>query len=311
MTQRWGVARAARALIVSAAWSNPPGCTAAAHVQPPTSATTATVALMTAVRGRPVGSDMRSTLGRRPRLAGMPSRSDRSVAPAAPVAPVAPAASPFGAPFAGVLLDMDGTLIDSIAAVERSWIRWCEEFGVDPLRLRGFHGVPAANVIAQLLPEERRDEAFDRILAIEVDDVEGIVVLPGAAGLLGTLSDGAVPTAIVTSGTRDLAEARIAATRLPHPPVVVTASDVTRGKPWPDPWLEGARRLGVDPGECVVVEDAVAGLRAARAAGCGALVGVLGSTPREELEAVADLVVPDVGHLVVTVERGRARLAGA
>ena len=245
----------------------------------------------------------------------MPSRSDRSVAPAAPVAPAlastAPVASPFDTPFAGVLLDMDGTLIDSIAAVERSWIRWCEEFGVDPLRLRGFHGVPAANVIAQLLPDERRAEGFDRILEIEVDDVEGIVVLPGAADLLGALSDGAVPTAVVTSGTRDLAEARIAATRLPHPPVVVTASDVTRGKPWPDPWLEGARRLGVDPAECVVVEDSVAGLRAARDAGCRALVAVLGTSAREELEAVADLVVPDVGHLVVTVEGGRARLAGA
>ena len=248
----------------------------------------------------------------------MPSRSDRSVVPAAPAAPAAPAhaagpsaAPPFDAPFAGVLLDMDGTLIDSIDAVERSWIRWCGEFGVDPLRLKGLHGVPAADVIADLLPEERCEEAFDRILALEVADVEGIVVLPGAAGLLGALSAGGVPTAIVTSGTRDLAEARIAATGLPHPPVVVTASDVTRGKPWPDPWLEGARRLGVDPGECVVVEDSVAGLRAGRDAGCRALVAVLGTTPHEELEAVADLVVPDVGHLVVTAEGGRARLAGA
>lgn len=218
---------------------------------------------------------------------------------------------PFGEPFAGVLLDLDGTLIDSIAAVERSWIRWCGEYGVDPERLLGFHGVPAAGVIAELLPEGDRDAAFDRILALEVADVDDIVVLPGAADLLGALAAGGVPTAIVTSGTRDLAEARLVATRLPHPPVVVTASDVSRGKPWPDPWLEGARRLGVDPRQCLVVEDSAAGLRAGRAAGCRALVAVLGTTPREELEAVADLVVPDVAHLTTSVEGGRVRVAGA
>ena len=222
-----------------------------------------------------------------------------------------PHAEPFAEPFAGVLLDLDGTLIDSIAAVERSWIRWCEEYGVDPARLLGFHGVPAAGVIAELLPETDRDAAFDRILALEVADVDGIVVLPGADDLLGALAAGGVPTAIVTSGTRDLAEARLAATRLPHPPVVVTASDVARGKPWPDPWLEGARRLGVQPGQCLVVEDSAAGLRAGRAAGCRALVAVLGTAPREELEAVADLVVPDVAHLAATVEGGRLRVAGA
>lgn len=218
--------------------------------------------------------------------------------------------SPFDAPFDGVLLDMDGTLIDSIAAVERSWIRWCQEYGVDPLRLRGLHGVTAANVIAQLLPEDAREAAHARIREIEVNDVDGIVVLPGAAELLRSLSDGGVPTAIVTSGTTDLAEARIAATRLVHPPVVVTASDVHRGKPWPDPWLEGARRLGVDPGTCLVIEDSAAGLRAAREAGCRALVAVLGTTPREELEEVADLVVPDLSALSTVIEGGRVRVVG-
>ena len=227
------------------------------------------------------------------------------------VDPVDPAERPFGEPFAGVLLDLDGTLIDSIAAVERSWVRWCGEYDVDPVRLLGFHGIPAAGVIAQLLPEERRARAFDRILELEVADVGDIVVLPGVADLLGALADGGVPTAIVTSGTRDLAEARIAATRLPHPPVVVTASDVARGKPFPDPWLEGARRLGVDPGQCLVLEDAAAGLRAARDAGCRALVAVLGTTAPAELEALADLVVPDVAHLGTSVEGRRLRVTGA
>ncbi len=221
-----------------------------------------------------------------------------------------PLDSPFHTPFEGVLLDLDGTLIDSIAAVERSWIRWSQEYGVDPLRLAGFHGVTAANVIAELLPPGARDAAHRRIRDIEVADVDGIVVLPGAAELLDALADGGVPTAIVTSGTHDLAEARIRATRLRHPPVVVTASDVERGKPWPDPWLEGARRLGVDPTACLVVEDSVAGLQAARAAGCPALVAVLGTAPPDELESVADLVVPDLSALKVVVDRGRVRLLG-
>ncbi len=226
-----------------------------------------------------------------------------------PVLPVPSSATPspgaFDAPFAGVLLDLDGTLIDSIAAVERSWIRWCGEYGIDPVRLLGFHGMPAKGVIARLLPDADQVAAFERIRDIEVADVAGIVVLPGAAGLLATLAAGGVPTAIVTSGTTDLAEARLAATGLTHPPVVVTASDVERGKPWPDPWLEGARRLGVDPAQCLVVEDAVAGLRAARAAGCRATIAVLGTTAREELEPEADAVVPDLTHLATVVEGGQ------
>jgi len=220
-----------------------------------------------------------------------------------------PDRAPFEAPFGGVLLDLDGTLIDSIAAVERSWVRWCAEYEVDPVRLLGFHGIPAARVIEGLLPEPDRPAAFQRIRDLEVADVDDIVVLPGAAALLAALAEGGVPTAIVTSGTRDLADARIAATGLAHPRVVVTASDVERGKPWPDPWLEGARRLGVDPGDCLVVEDAVAGLRAGRAAGCRALVAVLGTTPREELVPVADLVVPDLSHLATSVEGGRLSVA--
>ena len=207
--------------------------------------------------------------------------------------------------FDAVIFDMDGTLIDSVPAVERSWGIWAAEYGLDVDTIRRFHGVPAAGIVEVLIPKDRQQIAIDRINELEVADVEGIVVLPGADGLLATLAAGGVPTAIVTSGTTDLAEARLEATGLTHPPVVVTASDVERGKPWPDPWLEGARRLGVDPADCLVVEDAVAGLRAARAAGCRALVAVLGTTAREELESEADVVVPDFTHLTTHVEGGR------
>jgi sugar-phosphatase len=90
--------------------------------------------------------------------------------------------------------------------------------------------------------------------------------------------------------------------------VVVTASDVARGKPWPDPWLLGAERVGVDPRECLVVEDAVAGLRAAQAAGCRGLVAVTSTTPREDLDAVAHLVVPSVAELPVEIGGGLVRV---
>ncbi|KRE60384.1 HAD-IA family hydrolase [Nostocoides sp. Soil756] len=212
--------------------------------------------------------------------------------------------------FAGVLLDMDGTLIDSIGAVERSWLRWCQEHDVDPRRLAGFHGVTARNLIAELLPEAQRDAAHDRIVELEVADVDGIAVLPGAAELLGLLRAAGVPTAIVTSSSDPLAEARLRATGLARPDVVVTADHVERGKPWPDPWLLGAERLGLDPADCLVVEDAVAGLRAARAAGCGGLVAVENTMERAELEPESDLVVRDLAALVVEAVGRGVRVVG-
>lgn len=222
--------------------------------------------------------------------------------------PVLP--TPLAAPFAGVLLDMDGTLIDSTASVERCWLRWCDEHDVDPARLVGSHGVTARNLIADLLPEPRREAAYARIVDLEVADVDGTEVLPGAAELLDLLHGAGVPTAIVTSSSTPLAEARLRATALAHPEVVVTADDVVRGKPWPDPWLLGAERLGVEPGRCLVVEDAVAGLRAARAAGCGGLVAVTTTMERAELEAVADLVVRDLTALRVEARHRSVRVVG-
>ena len=226
--------------------------------------------------------------------------------------PVSPPALPpaLAGPFAAVLLDLDGTLVDSIGSVERSWRQWCGEFGVDPHRLVGFHGVTAENLIAELLPAGQRERAFARIREIEVADVEGIALLPGADRLLAALTAGGVPTAVVTSGTEDLARARIRASGLAHPGVLVTASDVERGKPFPDPWLLGARHLGVAPADCLVVEDAVAGLRAARAAGCGGLLAVATTMARDELAAEADLVLPALDALEVEASSGLVRVTG-
>jgi len=211
-----------------------------------------------------------------------------------------------GRSFAGVIFDMDGTLVDSTPAVVRSWLAWADEHGIDPVRLQGFHGVPAAAIVAELVPDDRAPAALARITALEIADTAGLVVLPGAAEALADLAG--APTAIATSCTRDLAEARIAASGLTAPDVVVTVDDVRRGKPAPDPFLLAAERLGVDPTDCLVVEDAPQGLRAARAAGTATLA-VTTTTPAGELDA--DAVVADLAAVRFGIVDGRVRLSPA
>jgi len=192
--------------------------------------------------------------------------------------------------FDAVIFDMDGTLIDSTPAVERSWTTWALEHGMTRHDLRGNHGVPSAGVVRKVLPAHQHESAIARINTLELADVEDIVVLPGAAEALAALSE--AKNAIATSCTVPLAEARIAAARLVAPSVLVTVDDVRRGKPAPDPFLEAARRLGVDPKRCLVVEDAPAGLQAARAAGCFTLA-VVTTTEVDQLDA--DAIVANLG----------------
>jgi sugar-phosphatase len=210
-----------------------------------------------------------------------------------------------GRTFAAVLFDMDGTLIDSIPVVIRSWVRWAQEEGVDPRRLAGFHGVPARGVIAALLPPDRVDSAFDRIEAIEIADTDGITILPGALEALAALAGEVERCAIATSCTRPLADTRLATTGLPAPRVVVTASDVTRGKPYPEPFLLAAEGLGVDPADCLVVEDAPGGLEAGRAAGCATLAV---STTTAAADLVADAVVQTLADVRFSVVGGRVHV---
>lgn len=204
--------------------------------------------------------------------------------------------------FAAVLFDMDGTLVDSTAAVVRSWVAWAREVGVDPYSLAGHHGVPARAIVAKLVPTEGVDAALARIEAIELADTEDLTVLPGAADALRAVGDRA---AIVTSCTVPLAEARLGATAVPRPPLVVTADDVERGKPHPDPYLLAATRLGVDPSDCLVVEDAPSGLEAARAAGCATLAV---TTTTAAADLVADLVVGTLADVRFDVVRARVRV---
>lgn len=194
-----------------------------------------------------------------------------------------------GETFAAVIFDMDGTLIDSTPAVLRSWTTWAAEHGLGADDLAGHHGMPSAGVVQALLPVSRHEAAIARITELELADVADIVVLPGAAEALAGVV--AARSAIATSCSRELAAARIAAAGLVPPSVLVTVDDVARGKPAPDPYLEAARRLGVDPARCLVVEDAPKGLESARAAGCASLA-VVTTTPEHDL--VADAVIPNL-----------------
>ncbi|MEW2450215.1 HAD family hydrolase [Streptomyces parvulus] len=194
-----------------------------------------------------------------------------------------------------LLFDNDGTLVSSLESVGRCWTRWAEEYGIATERFAGveLHGRTAAEIAADLLPAGLVPRAVARIEQLEVEDVPngGVRLLPGTRDFLGALP--ADRWAVVTSATRRLAEARLDAVGI-LPKNLVAADDVTRGKPDPEPYLLGARVLGVDPAHCVVFEDAPAGLRAGRAAG---MRTVALATTHAPAELDADLVVTDLSAL--------------
>ncbi len=185
-----------------------------------------------------------------------------------------------------VLFDCDGVLVDSDASVLAAWTRWAHELGLEPDAVTAVvHGRRSADTVAELVAAPGRAAAAELIDRFEVDDAASVVAVDGAVALTN-----AVPRwAVVTSGHRELAVARLRAAGIAVPEVLVTADDVDRGKPDPEGYLAAARRIGVDPGRTVVLEDAAAGIAAARAAGVRAVIGI---GEREDLDAdvrVADL----------------------
>jgi sugar-phosphatase len=185
------------------------------------------------------------------------------------------------------LFDIDGTLVDSSAVVERAWRQVAEEFGLDgDLVVANCHGRRSMDTVEEFFAPDDRAAAQVRIDALELADRE-VTACRGAAGLLATL-DGQ-PWAAVTSGPRQLMTARLAAAGLPRPKVLVTAEDVRHGKPAPDGYLMAARALGVAATDCVVVEDSPAGVDAGKAA--GALVAAVTTTHLADALRAADLVV--------------------
>ena len=204
-----------------------------------------------------------------------------------------------------LLFDLDGTLIDSTAATERAWRTWGERMGLDGFSYSS-HGVPARALVEQSVEPSRHDEAFELIKELELEDTAGVVRKEGAARLLASLPGRA--WTIVTSCTRDLAAVRMAAAGISAPDHMVTADQVSAGKPHPEPFLLGASRLGVDIGRCLVVEDAPAGLASGRSAGAVTLA-VAGTSTASELDSdhvvgsladVAAVPLPD-GRIQVTL----------
>ncbi|MGY1725379.1 HAD-IA family hydrolase [Geodermatophilus sp. SYSU D01062] len=191
----------------------------------------------------------------------------------------------------GLLFDNDGVLVDSDAAVTSSWSRWATEHGlVSADVLAVVHGRRSADTVADLVPGPGRAAATALIDRYELEDATTVAAVPGAADLLAGLPAGV--WAVVTSGTPDLATARLTAAGLPLPGALVTARDVRTGKPDPEGYRLGARLLGVPPEDTVVFEDSPAGIAAGRAAGAG-VVGV----GERALGAGADVVVRDLGGL--------------
>jgi mannitol-1-/sugar-/sorbitol-6-phosphatase len=167
---------------------------------------------------------------------------------------------------AALLFDLDGVLIDSTPAVARVWRRWAIEQGFDPEEaVARAHGRPSLTTVREYLPNADHEAENREVERREIEDLEGVVPLPGARELMASL-----PTdrwTIVTSCTRPLAEVRIRAAGLPLPEAMITASDITNGKPHPEPFLKGAAVLGFPAEQCVVFEDVPAGVRAGKAAG--------------------------------------------
>lgn len=201
-----------------------------------------------------------------------------------------------------VLFDLDGVLIDSTPAVERVWSRWAAEHGFDPETVvRLAHGRPSRTTIGELMPGVDIDRENREVEKREMEDLDGVVLLPGARELLNHLP--AARWTIATSCTRPLAEVRLRAAGLPIPEKMVTSSDVRVGKPDPEPYLKAAAQLGFAAAACVVVEDAPAGVRSGQAAGARVIAFLTTMVRRDLEEAGADWIVRNCADIGVSWDR--------
>ncbi|WP_337261773.1 MULTISPECIES: sugar phosphatase [unclassified Serratia (in: enterobacteria)] len=201
----------------------------------------------------------------------------------------------------GFLFDLDGTLVDSLPAVERAWTHWAERHGISPQEVLAFiHGKQAITSLRHFMPgatESAIQQEFDLLEQMEAQDTDGVSALPGAVALLERLNVLGIPWAIVTSGSIPVASARRKAGGLPQPEVFITAELVKQGKPQPDAYLLGAERLGLAPQTCVVVEDAPAGILSGLAAGCQ-VIAVNAPAEAAKLDQV-DLILSSLAQIKV------------
>jgi sugar-phosphatase len=187
-----------------------------------------------------------------------------------------------------LLFDNDGVLVDSHDSVDACWAKWAIEFGIEGFSISNHYGTRAQDLVLSLVGEERFEQANNRINELEQESAHETLALPGAVELLPSLP--VDRWTICTSANPRLGLARVQAAGLPVPTHLVTGGDVERGKPAPDPYLLGAKRLGFDPKDCIVFEDAQAGVLAGKAAGVKMVIGV----SIRALDTDADIVIEDL-----------------
>lgn len=200
-----------------------------------------------------------------------------------------------------ILFDLDGVLVDSTLAVDHEWRRWAQRKGVDGDAIMAIaHGVRTIEVIRRVAPHlDAAAEAWE-IENEEAGDQEGVTVMPGSAALVRSIPEGR--WGVVTSGSRLLAGARLRFCGLPVPRVLITADDVTNGKPDPEPYLKGADQFGLKPADCLVIEDAPAGIQSAR--GGGFRVVAISSTYPANVLHNADAVIANLAQVKVKSNGG-------
>jgi len=204
-----------------------------------------------------------------------------------------------------ILFDLDGVLVDSTRSVADEWRVWSRENNVDPETvLQIMHGRRTVEIVQRVAPHLDAAAEAKKIERHAAQHQAAVTAMPGALELLRSLPDDR--WAVVTSGTRYVATARLRHTHLPLPRVLVAADDVLKGKPDPEPYLKGARLLGIDPTECLVVEDAPAGIQSAHAGGMKA-IGLTTTYPASELEE-ADAVAKELRQIRASMQDGRLRV---
>jgi mannitol-1-/sugar-/sorbitol-6-phosphatase len=198
----------------------------------------------------------------------------------------------------GLLFDMDGVLISSLGSVERSWQTWAERHGLDVREtIKTAHGMRAIETVRSLTPDVDHLAELKVIEDLEIADNEGLQILEGVLSILQS-----VPQkfwTIVTSATERLARSRLAFAGIPIPQHIITADMVKEGKPHPEPYLKGAKILGLAPQDCIVIEDSTSGAKAGHAAGCKVLATTF-SHKIEQLTA-ADWIVESLARVKITV----------
>jgi sugar-phosphatase len=200
---------------------------------------------------------------------------------------------------AAILFDLDGVLVDSTRSVERQWRIWAGEQGIDGDKVMAVaHGVRTIEVIRAVAPHLDAEAEVRKLENREAKDQEGVAVMPGAVELVRAIPE--ERWCVVTSGTRFLATARLRLFGIPIPKVMVTADDVAHGKPDPAPYLRGAGLLRFDPKQCLVIEDAPAGIQSAHAGGMK--VVALSSTYPASALGDADVVIPKLDRIQVVID---------